>query len=184
MVPLSLARLSTDGWSSVVRTDGYAGRPEDARRRGLGLIEPQGASARTQRMEHCFGQRLSLLDQLGGFRPGDWQERPGLRVVAVLPVDRLSEDRDEALGAAGAGEEHDVEVRLIDQFSHLSERAARRPCGVRGSRPATVAAEVLPRSVVSHHVCLRPRGILGKRLPNENSTQFLGISREIPRFCV
>jgi hypothetical protein len=34
-------------------------------------------------MELGFGQRISLLDDVGGFRPGDRQECPVLRVVAT-----------------------------------------------------------------------------------------------------
>jgi hypothetical protein len=114
-----------------------------------------------------LGHRASSLDELGGFRIGDWQEHPVLGVFAVCPIDRLCEDRDEALGAAATSEDHDVKVRLIDQVSLTSKRATSLPGGIRGSWPAMLAAEVRACFFAIDHVRLRPGRMPAKRLPNK-----------------
>ena len=134
-----------------MHADMDAGPPVDVPLDALGVVMLQGTSAGPQRVELCFGQRYSLPGQVGGLLSGDWQERPILGVVAILPVDYFSKNRDELLSAAGACEGHDVEVRFIDQLSHTSQRTARLPRAVRSRGPAMLAAELLSRPLVTHH---------------------------------
>jgi hypothetical protein len=67
-----------------------------------------------------------------------------LGVVAVFPVDRLGEDREESLSPAGARENHDGEVRLIDQIGDMSERVGLKILGkvLKSSIDQTIALMV------------------------------------------
>src|SRR5688572_2100417 len=93
---------------------------------------------------------MPLLDQAVEFRLCNRQDHPILRIVAVCPVNRLSENRDETLITSRTGQDHDVEVRFIDQFFHRVKALARYPRVVRVTWPAMLATEVLPLLGVAH----------------------------------